>query len=156
MKGTHNWSDWLNKASSESIADEACPATAGKHPMPALHRLENCVMLKRPDADHPHQFTFRRQQLSDGLTVVVMDYKHWVFETENWNTESHVVFNYKPKLEHIKPAMLRQETVNAIKHYKLNNWKCKSQKCPCCSIWQAFNTCDGFNVAEMCDVAPGC
>jgi hypothetical protein len=24
------------------------------------------------------------------------------------------VFNYKPKLEHIKPAMLRQETVNAI------------------------------------------
>ena len=98
----------------------AQPATAG-NPTPALRRLEHFVMLKKADADRPHQFTFRRQQLSDGSTVVVMDYKHWVFETENWNTESHVVFNYKPKLEHIKPAMLRQETVNAIKHCKQHN-----------------------------------
>jgi hypothetical protein len=152
VKGTHNWNGWLNKASNESIADEACPATAGKHPMPPLRRLENFVMLKKPDAERPHQFTFRRQQLSDGSTVVVMDYKHWVFETENWNTESHVVFNYKPKLEHIKPAMLRKKTVNAMKHCKQNDWKCKKKKCPCCSIWPAFNTCDGFNAAVMCDV----
>ena len=152
VKGTHNWNTWLNKASSESIADEACPATAGNQPMPALRRLENFVMLKKPDADRPHQFTFRQQQLSDGSTVVVMDYKHWVFETENWNTESHVVFNYKPKLEHIKPAMLRQEIVNAIKHCKQNNWQCKNKKCPCCSVWPAFNTCDGFTAAVMCDL----
>jgi hypothetical protein len=152
VKGTHNWNGWLNKASNESIADEACPATAGKHPMPPLRRLENFVMLKKPDAERPHQFTFRRQQLSDGSTVVVMDYKHWVFETENWNTQSHVVFNYKPKLEHIKPAMLRKKTMDAMKHCKQNDWKCKKKKCPCCSIWPAFNTCDGFNAAVMCDL----
>jgi hypothetical protein len=151
VKGTHNWNTWLNEASTESIADDACPATAG-NPMPALRRLEHFVMLKRPDADRPHQFTFRRQQLSDGSAVVVMDYKHWVFETEKWNTESHVVFNYKPKLEHIKPAMLRPESVGRIKHCQQNDWKCKSKKCPCCSIWPAFNIGDGFKPAVMCDV----
>jgi hypothetical protein len=26
--------------------------------MPALRRLENFVMLKKPDADRPHQFIF--------------------------------------------------------------------------------------------------
>lgn len=152
VKGTHNWNDWLNTASSESIADEACPATA-EGPMPALRRLENFVMLNKPDAERPHQFNFRRQQLSDGSTVVVMDYKHWVFETENWNIESHVVFNYKPKLGHIKPAKLRLETVQAIKRCQRGGWNCKQKHCPCCSIWPAFNTCDGFNPAVLMEGA---
>jgi hypothetical protein len=106
VKGTHKWSDWLNKASSESIADEACTATAGKHTMPALRRIENFVMLKKPDADRPHQFTFRRQQLSDGSTMVVMDYKHWGFETEKWNTESHVGIPLPPKWRFLPASRL--------------------------------------------------
>ena len=152
LRGTHNWNAWLQKASSESIADVECPATA-ERPMPALRNIENFVMLQKSDADRPHQFSFRRQQLSDGSTVVVMDYKHWVFENENWNTESHVVFNYKPKLAHIKPAKLRPEVVKGIKQCKKAGWDCKQKGCLCCQVWPAFKTSDGFNPAVMVEGA---
>lgn len=157
VAGTHDWNVFFNKAptvakEAPTVAKEApaAPKVAAKaaketpvvddaNPNCAcLRRLKNFAMQLKPDNVRPHSMTFRKQVLSNGESVVVMDHKHWAHDTENWNEVSEPIFNYMPDLADIRPAKLRPETVKAAKRCKAKEWKCGVDGCPCCGIWPAF------------------
>ena len=56
-------------------------------------------------ADRLPQKTYRRQESVDGTTVttvLIMDYKQWDFENEQWKITSAVVFKYPCRRTHSK------------------------------------------------------
>jgi len=56
-------------------------------------------------ADRLPQQNYRRQESADGrtvTTVLIMDYKQWDFENEQWKITSAVVFKYPCRRTHSK------------------------------------------------------
>ena len=152
VAGTHDWNLFFNEApaaakeapavatSAPVEAKGASPATpSGKLKCASLRRMTYFAMQNKPDNQRPHSMTFRSQVLSNGKSIVVMDYKHWAHETSNWNEVSEPVFNHVPDLANIRPARLRKEAVRAAKRCRATGWKCGVKDCMCCGIWPAFH-----------------
>ena len=113
-----------------------------------MRQMSHFALLNVPDNQRPHRFEFSQQKLSDGSTIVVMDYFWWCSSASKWNTVSEPVFNCVPNMENIKPARLDEEKKEAVKRCKAANWNCKVKNCSCCGIWAAFTDTNSYKPSD--------